>query len=80
MLKMRKIQLPLQMITISSSELPLPTLLCATSNGSLIISSISIFKKAMLETWKELPLIFITSAADKKGGDDIWNFIESEIS
>ncbi|MDB5262312.1 MAG: GTP-binding protein [Adhaeribacter sp.] len=35
------------------------------------------FQKKLSETWEELPRIFITSSEEKKGRDEILNFIES---
>ncbi len=33
------------------------------------------FRRKLLETWEELPPIFITSSAEKKGRDEILKFI-----
>ena len=35
------------------------------------------YKRALLETWEELPTIFITSAEKKEGTEDIVTYIES---
>ena len=35
------------------------------------------YKRALLETWEELPTIFITSADKKEGTEDIVTYIES---
>ena len=35
------------------------------------------FKKKMSETWDELPKIFLSSSSDRKGRDEILDFIES---
>ncbi len=40
-----------------------------------VIFSVEQFKKALLKTWAELPLLFITSSEKKIGGDDILDFI-----
>jgi GTP-binding protein len=37
------------------------------------------FKAAMLETWEELPPMFITSAAKRRGSEDILKFIEEDL-
>ncbi len=41
-----------------------------------VIFSVEQFKKALLKTWAELPLLFITSSEKKLGGDDILSLIE----
>ena len=38
--------------------------------------SVAEYKKILLETWEELPNIFITSAEKKLGGEQILDFIE----
>lgn len=40
-----------------------------------VIFSVEQFKKALLKTWAELPLLFITSSEKKIGGDEILDFI-----
>lgn len=40
-----------------------------------IQSNVSKYKKVMLNTWEELPTMFITSSEEKVGGDDILEFI-----
>ena len=40
-----------------------------------VIFSVEQFKKALLKTWAELPLLFITSSEKRVGGDDILDFI-----
>ena len=44
-----------------------------------IIQHVSNYKKYMLETWEELPPIFITSAEKNKGRESILCYIESII-
>ncbi|MEX0812622.1 MAG: ribosome biogenesis GTP-binding protein YihA/YsxC [Chitinophagales bacterium] len=39
--------------------------------------NIKTFKKTMLETWEDLPEIFITSANKKQGREEILNYIHS---
>lgn len=41
-----------------------------------VIYSVEQFKKTLLKTWEVLPLMFITSAEKKTGGDEILHFIE----
>lgn len=41
-----------------------------------MIRNIENFKKALLESWEELPLLLITSAETKKGREDILAFID----
>ena len=35
------------------------------------------YKKTLLETWEELPPMFVTSAENKEGRDDVLNYIEA---
>jgi len=39
-------------------------------------SNIRKFKESMLETWEELPVMFLTSAEKKRGGQEILQYIE----
>jgi len=39
--------------------------------------ALAAYKKKLLESWEELPPIFLTSAEEKKGRDEILNFIET---
>ena len=39
--------------------------------------AVEAYKKALLETWEELPPIFVTSAEKKQGRDDVLDYIES---
>ena len=41
-----------------------------------VSQNVEAFKQAMLETWEELPSIFISSAETAKGRDEILDFIE----
>jgi GTP-binding protein len=34
------------------------------------------YKKVLLETWEELPPIFVTSAEKKQGRDEVLDYIE----
>jgi GTP-binding protein len=44
-----------------------------------LVDNIANYKAKLLETWEELPDIFITSANDKLGRDEILNFIDGVI-
>jgi GTP-binding protein len=39
--------------------------------------TIAAYKKTLLQTWEELPPMFLTSAEEKKGRDEILDFIDS---
>ena len=39
--------------------------------------AVAVYKKKLLETWEELPTLFITSSEEKKGREEILDFIES---
>jgi len=39
--------------------------------------AVAVYKKKLLETWEELPQMFFTSSEEKKGRDEILDFIES---
>jgi len=41
--------------------------------------NIGLFKKALSETWQEMPYMIITSAEKKKGKEDLLGFIEETI-
>jgi len=43
---------------------------------SKLNENITSYKAKLLETWEELPQIFYTSAENKKGKDDVLNYIE----
>jgi GTP-binding protein len=42
--------------------------------------SIKTYDKEMMSKWELLPLTFVTSAVDKRGRDDILNFIEESFN
>lgn len=42
--------------------------------------SVNLYDKAMLETWESLPATFISSAIDKKGRDEILDYIEESAN
>ncbi|KAA5549528.1 ribosome biogenesis GTP-binding protein YihA/YsxC [Adhaeribacter rhizoryzae] len=39
--------------------------------------AVAVYKKKLLESWEELPQMFFTSSEEKKGRDEILDFIES---
>ena len=39
--------------------------------------SVEAYKKKLLETWEELPPIFLTSAEKREGRDEVLDYIES---
>ncbi len=39
-------------------------------------SNVEAYKKRLLEDWEELPPIFITSAENKKGREDVLDYID----
>lgn len=45
-------------------------------NKSTLPKNIETYKKALLESWEELPTYFISSSTDKTGRDEILNFID----
>lgn len=40
-------------------------------------TNIELYKEALLEDWEELPPIFMTSSEDKRGRDEVLNYIDS---
>lgn len=47
-----------------------------TDNRKYKPQNIDVFKKALLETWDDVPRIFITSSVKRSGKDDILQFID----
>ena len=41
--------------------------------------NINIYKKELLKSWQEVPSVFLSSAINRTGRDEILNFIESSI-
>jgi GTP-binding protein len=39
--------------------------------------AVAAYRKKLSETWEEIPQMFITSSAEKKGREEILDFIES---
>lgn len=46
-------------------------------SASKVKTNIEAYKKVLLETWEELPPLFVTSAQDKQGRDELLDYIES---
>lgn len=42
----------------------------------VVSANISLFKKALLKTWDEMPVAFVTSAVKRSGRKEILDFIE----
>ena len=65
----------------SLGEKQIPFALIFTKSDKLSATKVSQnvedFKKAMLETWEELPSIFVSSAVTAKGREDILKYISS---
>lgn len=45
-------------------------------NASTLPKNIEAYKKELLTTWEELPTYFVSSSSDKRGREEILNFIE----
>jgi len=64
----------------SLGEKQIPFAIIFTKSDKLsalrVSQNVEAFKQAMLETWEELPSIFISSAETAKGRDEILDFIE----
>ena len=58
----------------------IPFVMCFTKTDKLnptkMKKAINDYKKKMFETWEEIPQIFISSAVNENGQEDILNFIE----
>jgi len=65
----------------SLGERQIPFAIIFTKSDKISANKVSqnaeTFKKAMLETWEELPQIFVSSAVTKKGQTEILEFISS---
>ena len=46
------------------------------SDKGKLASNIEAYKQTLLESWEELPPIFITSSEAKEGRDELLNYIE----
>lgn len=62
-------------------ESSVPFAIVFTKADKLSASKVSVnvetFKKTLLETWEELPPMFLTSAEKRQGRDDVLNYIDS---
>ena len=45
-------------------------------SATKVAQNVEAYKKVLLETWEELPPIFITSAEKKQGRDEVLDYIE----
>jgi len=45
-------------------------------SAAKVSASVEAYKKVLLETWEELPPIFITSAEKRQGRDEVLNYID----
>jgi len=63
---------------LGSLQIPFVLVFTKTDKQSDIKThkGIEAYKQKLLETWEELPQIFITSTSEKKGRDEILNFID----
>jgi GTP-binding protein len=65
----------------SLGESQIPFALIFTKSDKLsalkVSQNVEAFKQAMLETWEELPPIFVSSATTAKGREEILDFIET---
>lgn len=46
-------------------------------SASKVKTNIEAYKRVLLETWEELPPLFVTSAQNKQGRDELLDYIES---
>lgn len=46
-------------------------------SASKVKTNIEAYKKVLLETWEDLPPLFVTSAQNKQGRDELLDYIES---
>ncbi len=62
-------------------EKQIPLVLVFTKSDKIkkqqVIYSVEQYKKELLKTWSELPLIFITSSEKKNGRDEILGYVEN---
>lgn len=63
-----------------TGEKEIPLALVFTKSDKIskqqIVYSVELFKKSLLKNWEELPLMFITSAEKRKGGEEILDYID----
>lgn len=59
----------------------IPFVICFTKQDKLSkkesLNNLKLYKKELLESWEELPQIFLSSATKKNGKEDILNFISN---
>jgi GTP-binding protein len=60
-------QVPFSLIFTKSDKL----------SATKVSQNVEAFKQSMLETWEELPPIFVSSAVTKKGQTEILDYIDS---
>jgi len=63
---------------LGSLQIPFVLVFTKTDKQSDIKThrAVETYKNKLLETWDELPQLFLTSASEKKGRDEILNFID----
>lgn len=63
---------------LGESEIPLAIIFTKSDKlkKAEIVKNIAFYKKSLLNFWSELPPLFITSAENKIGKDDIMHFIQ----
>ena len=63
---------------LGSLQVPFVLVFTKTDKQSVLKTqkAVDTYKNKLLETWDELPQIFLTSASEKKGRDEILNFID----
>jgi len=62
-------QLPLSIVLTKADKLP----------RSALVKSEQLYKKILLQTWDDLPPMFVTSAEKKTGRDEVLDFINKAI-
>ena len=63
---------------LGSLQIPFVLVFTKTDKQSTLKTeqAVATYQKKLLETWEALPQIFITSSSEKKGRDEILNFID----
>jgi len=63
---------------LGESEIPFAIIFTKTDkiSASKLNENVAAYKTKLLESWEELPLFFFTSTLQKKGKDEILNYIE----
>lgn len=67
------------MTWLGTNEIPFSIIFTKADKNShsKLMLNISNYRQALLETWEELPPIFITSSANKAGRDEVLDYIET---